>query len=123
VLEEDDGSGWIKIFKQSTETSGLVPASYLRLDKDEDSEDETLIESELSMPVPGTTQTPRSNRYVVALYSYEAQGDDELPLVAGERVELSSGENGGELYGEGWWEGFNSYGKLGIFPSNYVQHL
>jgi hypothetical protein len=63
VLEEDDGSGWIKIFKQTTETSGLVPASYLRLDKDEDSEDETLIEPELSMPVPGTIQVPRSNRY------------------------------------------------------------
>lgn len=63
VLEEDDGSGWIKIFKQSTETSGLVPASYLRLDKDEDSDEETLIEPELSMPVPGTVQTLRSNRY------------------------------------------------------------
>jgi formin-binding protein 1 len=57
------------------------------------------------------------------VYSYDAQGDDELSLVAGERVELSSGENGGEFYGEGWWEGFNSHGKLGIFPSNYVSAM
>lgn len=89
------------------------------------------------MPVPGISQPRRSNRYgephiahiyhfteflsVVALYDYEAQGDDELPLIAGERVELSAGENGGEMYGEGWWEGFNSHGKVGIFPSNYVR--
>jgi len=59
---------------------------------------------------------------VVALYSYDAQGDDELSLIAGERVELSAGERGGESYGEGWWEGFNSHGQLGIFPSNYVRH-
>ncbi|KIM26021.1 hypothetical protein M408DRAFT_330805 [Serendipita vermifera MAFF 305830] len=123
VMEEDDGSGWIKIFKESTETSGLVPASYLKLDKDEDSDDETMVEPNLSMPIPGALPTQRSNRYVVALYDYEAQGDDELPLVAGERVELSGGENGGDRYGEGWWEGFNSHGRLGIFPSNYVQHI
>jgi formin-binding protein 1 len=57
---------------------------------------------------------------VVALYDYEAQGDDELALVIGENYELTSGEHGGEHYGEGWWEGINAQGKQGIFPSNYV---
>jgi formin-binding protein 1 len=57
---------------------------------------------------------------VVALYPYDAQGDDELGLHAGERYELTGGEHGGENYGEGWWEGINSHGQHGIFPSNYV---
>ena len=63
VLEEDDGSGWIKIFKESTETSGLVPASYLRLEKDEDSDEETLVEPKLSMPVPGAAPMRGSHQY------------------------------------------------------------
>jgi formin-binding protein 1 len=137
VLEEDDGSGWIKISKNSTEKSGLVPASYLKLDADEDSEEE--LEPDLAIPVPVTSHVQRSGKFgeyqvpwicevgwlmkiivVVALYPYDAQGDDELGLHAGERYELTSGEHGGENYGEGWWEGINSYGKHGIFPSNYV---
>ncbi|PVG02179.1 hypothetical protein CPB86DRAFT_751530 [Serendipita vermifera] len=122
VLEEDDGSGWVKIFKESTEKSGLVPASYLKLDSDEDSEDEA-VQPELSMPVPSVAQVSRSGKYVVALYDYEAQGDDELALVVGEHYELTSGEHGGEHYGEGWWEGINAHGKQGIFPSNYVQMI
>jgi formin-binding protein 1 len=62
VLEEDDGSGWVKIFKESTEKSGLVPASYLKLDSDEDSDDE-VAQPELSMPVPNVSQVPRSGKY------------------------------------------------------------
>ncbi|CAG8749153.1 16041_t:CDS:2, partial [Acaulospora colombiana] len=112
VLEEDDGSGWIKIFKESTEKSGLVPASYLKLDNDEDSEDE-VVQPDLSMPVPNVTQVSRSGKY----------GDDELALAIGEQYELTSGEHGGEHYGEGWWEGINAHGKQGIFPSNYVSDI
>lgn len=62
-----------------------------------------------------------NHRHLVqAVYSYEAQGDDELALHAGQRYELTGGEGGGENYGEGWWEGIDSHGKHGIFPSNYV---
>jgi hypothetical protein len=60
VLEEDDGSGWIKI-KGSTEKSGLVPASYLKLDTDEDSEEE--LEPDFSIPVPIISHIQRSGRF------------------------------------------------------------
>jgi hypothetical protein len=49
-----------------------------------------------------------------------AQGDDEISVKAGQRIELSTV---GESYGDGWAEGFDSTGKKGIFPSNYVRYL
>lgn len=53
VLEEDDGSGWVKISNDKTGKSGLVPASYLKLDSDEDSADEELGgDGSMAMPVP-----------------------------------------------------------------------
>jgi hypothetical protein len=61
VLEEDDGSGWIKILNSSTDKSGLVPSSYLRLDADEDSEEE--LEPDLAIPVPVTSHVQRSGRF------------------------------------------------------------
>ncbi|KAG8831561.1 hypothetical protein FRC17_002945 [Serendipita sp. 399] len=121
VLEEDDGSGWVKIQRESTGKTGLVPASYLKLDSDEDSDDEEVIPPPMPVPVPITIQ--RSGKYVVAIYPYDAQGDDELALAEGEKYELTGGEHGGERYGEGWWEGISADGRHGIFPSNYVQHI
>jgi hypothetical protein len=76
---------------------------------------------------------------VRALYQYEARGSDELELREGELIELSTGPSGGQNYGEGWWEGkisvqrffgaksevppagYDSSGRKGIFPSNYVR--
>lgn len=58
---------------------------------------------------------------VRALYNYEAQGDDEISLSIGQEIELTAGEMGGTKYGEGWWEGIDDTGRLGIFPSNYVR--
>ncbi|KAF7346569.1 hypothetical protein MSAN_01885000 [Mycena sanguinolenta] len=34
---------------------------------------------------------------------------------------IYAGPNGGQHYGDGWWEGINSTGQKGIFPSNYVE--
>lgn len=55
-----------------------------------------------------------------ALYTYDAQSPEEISLREGELLELSTGPNGGQNYAEGWWEGIDSSGKKGIFPSNYV---
>ncbi|KAJ3994622.1 hypothetical protein F5050DRAFT_1772912 [Lentinula boryana] len=101
VIEHDDGSGWVKVSDGSGD--GLVPASYLE---------------------HGTGQVVNeqgSGQYVKVLYAYEAQGSDELGLKDGELIELSGGLSGGQHYGEGWWEGINSSGHKGIFPSNYVE--
>jgi len=42
---------------------------------------------------------------VRGLYDYPAQGSDELGIGEGEMIELSGGPNGGQNYGDGWWEG------------------
>lgn len=80
------------------------------------------------------------NVTVRAIYSYDAQGDDELSFKEGESIELTSGPTGGRNYGDGWWEGmcllsssiacmyhhptgFSSNGRKGIFPSNYVGYF
>ncbi|KAJ7195463.1 hypothetical protein GGX14DRAFT_676626 [Mycena pura] len=109
VLEPDDGSGWVKV--SDGQNAGLVPATYLEYgDTDADA----------------GHLTDRWNVYnhvhsVRAVYAYVAQGADEIRLDEGELVELTSGPNGGQHYGEGWWEGINSAGQTGIFPSNYVE--
>jgi len=113
VIEEDDGSGWIKVINTRGK-SGLVPASYVQLKEDSG-----------PPPIAASTRpktTVGSGQFVRALYDYEAQGADELALSEGQRIELSAGPAGGQNYGDGWWEGHNpSTGKKGIFPSNYVE--
>ncbi|KAJ7505127.1 hypothetical protein B0H11DRAFT_1976959 [Mycena galericulata] len=104
VLEPDDGSGWVKV--SDGQNSGLVPASY--------------VEYEDAAPSGGASEEG-SGQYVRGVYAYEARGADELGLSEGELVELTSGPNGGQHYGDGWWEGINSSGQKGIFPSNYVE--
>lgn len=42
---------------------------------------------------------------VRAIYAYEAQGPDELGLIEGQTIELTSGSSGGQNSGTGWWEG------------------
>ncbi|KAF7314469.1 hypothetical protein MKEN_00919900 [Mycena kentingensis (nom. inval.)] len=103
VVEPDDGSGWVKV--SDGQNAGLVPASYVEY-----------------MDAAGSSTAPRSEEgsgeFVRALYAYTAQGSDEIGLSEGEMVELSSV---GKQYGDGWWEGINSDGDKGIFPSNYVE--
>lgn len=55
-----------------------------------------------------------------ALYDYDAQGEDELSLVKGQIVEVLS-EDAKISGDEGWWTG-KIGDKVGIFPSNFVDH-
>ncbi|KAF5369126.1 hypothetical protein D9615_010422 [Tricholomella constricta] len=108
VVEPDDGSGWVKV-SDSLGRDGLVPASYLEHDDS----------------VTSISQAPAiqdgSGQYVRAIYPYEAQGQDELGLSEGQTIQLTGGPSGGQHYGNGWWEGLDSKGRKGIFPSNYVE--
>lgn len=110
VLEEDDGSGWVKVADSDGE-KGLVPATYL-----EDASEWPLEKSEPSQQ----NSQQASGIYVRVIYDYRAQEPEELTINEGDFVELSSGTNGGQNYADGWWEGFSTDGKKGIFPSNYV---
>jgi len=96
ILEPDDGSGWVKVADQNG-NSGLVPASYIQT-------------------VQGGSADTNSSERVRAIYSYLAQGPDELSLREGDIIVLS-----GKTAEDGWWEGYDSQGQKGIFPSNYVE--
>ncbi|KAJ7095722.1 hypothetical protein B0H15DRAFT_826828 [Mycena belliarum] len=102
VIEPDDGSGWVKV--SDGRNAGLVPASYV----------------DYAAAAAGASGEG-SGQYVRGVYAYEARGADELGLDEGEMIELTSGPSGGQHYGDGWWEGINSTGQKGIFPSNYVE--
>ncbi|KAJ2926614.1 hypothetical protein H1R20_g10481, partial [Candolleomyces eurysporus] len=96
VVEEDDGSGWVKVMDDGGET-GLVPATYI------EETDAVPAPGPASAPTPGRAQQG-SGEQVRALYPYQAQGADEISLKEGDILELSSGLHGGKNYGEGWWE-------------------
>lgn len=114
ILEEDDGSGWVKV-DDGVGGKGLVPAAYI----------EMIVEQAPTKRVPPTPPPPRgakgSGKFVRGIYDYAAQGPDEMDVQTGQMIELSSGAGGGTSYAEGWWEGVSASGKKGIFPSNYVE--
>ena len=53
---------------------------------------------------------------VVAIYDYEAQGDEELTLRDGDIVNVIAKED------DVWWKG-ELNGKEGMFPKDYVEVL
>ena len=53
---------------------------------------------------------------VIALYDYESQGDQELDLEEGDIITIIGKED------DLWWCGqIKSKGKMGMFPSTYVE--
>lgn len=134
LLEEDDGSGWVKI-ADSKGGKGLVPASYVNLSENGGGAESTPA-STISAPSQGcgvygkpmkdmTRFDPVAEKHaqVRVIYTYDSQGSDELSLHEGDTIELSAGPTGGQNYADGWWEGINTSGLKGIFPSNYVSYF
>ncbi|KAI9465047.1 hypothetical protein BJY52DRAFT_1184087 [Lactarius psammicola] len=107
VVEEDDGSGWVKVVDEGG-GRGLVPASYIE------------AAGTTPAPISGAGHSIGSGQFVRGLYDYQSQGPDELDVSEGARIELTSGASGGRNYADGWWEGIDALGRKGIFPSNYV---
>ncbi|KZP33431.1 hypothetical protein FIBSPDRAFT_810692 [Athelia psychrophila] len=110
VLEDDDGSGWVKVADDHG-GKGLVPASYI----------ETTNAGDDARPAAQSQSLKPQKTYVRGVYAYQAQGSDELAVSEGEMIELTDGPTGGQNYADGWWEGISTRGKKGIFPSNYVE--
>ncbi|KAI0461416.1 hypothetical protein LJB42_001085 [Komagataella kurtzmanii] len=103
---DTDGSGWTEITKSSGE-KGLVPTSYI----------ETL-ESKASKipPKVAPRRGAKKVQYLEALFDYEAAGDDELTIHAGDKIELITDDS------DGWTEG-KLNNVAGLFPSSYVKKL
>lgn len=62
----------------------------------------------------GYYAAPKAAGKVVVIYDYEAQGEQELELAEGDIVTIVARED------DVWWCG-QSKGKMGMFPSNYVE--
>ncbi|THH27874.1 hypothetical protein EUX98_g6316 [Antrodiella citrinella] len=125
VLEEDDGSGWIKV-ADATGGSGLVPASYI-----EAIDEPASVQPLQPLPTINRASKPQmgpKKNYGIpdpilspSWVSYEHTKLTTFFFLQGEQIELTSGPSGGQSYSDDWWEGIDSSGKKGIFPSNYVR--
>jgi hypothetical protein len=77
-------------------------------------------QSSIMSPVsPSSPEAPRatvSGLRAKVLYSYRAEEQEEICLIQDEII-----TNIIKLVEDGWWEGTNSDGERGLFPSNYVQ--
>ncbi|CAG8446466.1 11175_t:CDS:10 [Scutellospora calospora] len=56
---------------------------------------------------------------VYAIHPFEAENDDEVPFEFGEPIIVLEKD---ELYGDGWWQGKNIHGKVGLFPMNHTSY-
>ncbi|GAA5964762.1 hypothetical protein JCM3765_002546 [Sporobolomyces pararoseus] len=57
--------------------------------------------------------------YVWALHAFEAENDDELAFEAGERIVVLERD---DQYGDGWYQGRNPRGEVGLFPQSYTSN-
>ncbi|RKP33401.1 hypothetical protein BJ085DRAFT_27605, partial [Dimargaris cristalligena] len=54
----------------------------------------------------------------IALHDFEADHDDEISFAVGEQVVVLEQD---DLYNDGWWQGRNEQGHVGLFPVNFTQ--
>ncbi|KAF9430941.1 polar growth protein [Podila epigama] len=54
---------------------------------------------------------------VYAIHNFEAEAEDEISFHIGEPIVVVQKD---ELYQDGWWEGRNVRGEIGLFPMNYT---
>jgi hypothetical protein len=65
-------------------------------------------------PPPPVSGGKKGSKKAKVLHEYESKNVDELTLEVGQIIEILKQEE------EGWWEG-NLNGKIGMFPSNFVE--
>ncbi|GAA5979446.1 hypothetical protein JCM10908_002927 [Rhodotorula pacifica] len=54
---------------------------------------------------------------VYALHTFEAENEDELTFEAGERIIVLERD---DQYSDGWYQGRNERGEIGLFPQSYT---
>ncbi|KAG9317765.1 hypothetical protein JVU11DRAFT_1983 [Chiua virens] len=55
--------------------------------------------------------------YVYALHNFMPEHEDEIPFEAGQPIEVVEKD---DQYNDGWWQGRNVAGKVGLFPQSYT---
>jgi len=69
----------------------------------------------VSKSVPAAPTPASSLRVAVAMYDHKTNEPGELEFKKGDRITVL------KMDPSGWWEGRHTNGRVGIFPSNYVQ--
>lgn len=57
---------------------------------------------------------------VYAIHNFDASVEDEISLEAGEAILVIEKD---DLYNDGWWQGKNSRGEIGLFPMNFISSV
>ncbi|KIK95325.1 hypothetical protein PAXRUDRAFT_827121 [Paxillus rubicundulus Ve08.2h10] len=55
--------------------------------------------------------------YVYALHDFLPEHEDEITFLAGQPIEVIERD---DQYNDGWWQGRNVTGKIGLFPQSYT---
>ncbi|KAI5953164.1 BZZ1 [Candida jiufengensis] len=115
VIELDDGSGWTLV--KSVQGQGLVPTSYIEISHAPTTSTTTTPKKQ-APPTVAPKRGARRVQYLEALYDYQADGEDELSIHAGDRIILVQDDT----EGNGWTEG-ELNGEKGMFPTSYVKRI
>ncbi|ALC46106.1 cindr, partial [Drosophila busckii] len=110
--------GWWQGTLKGTSLSGMFPDNFVRVLEPNSSNNSNSNgnHSDDNAAVQFREKSATSNRRCKVIYSYTQVNDDELTLAVGDVIELL-----GEVE-EGWWRG-RLRSKVGVFPSNFVQHI
>ncbi|XP_064549482.1 pneumococcal serine-rich repeat protein [Drosophila montana] len=104
--------GWWQGTLKATGVTGMFPDNFVRVLEPSSNGNH----SDDSAVVQLREKSATSNRRCKVIYSYTQVNDDELTLAVGDVIEFL-----GEVE-EGWWRG-RLRSKVGVFPSNFVQHI
>ncbi|KAM8706289.1 hypothetical protein ACLKA7_010550 [Drosophila subpalustris] len=104
--------GWWQGTLKASGITGMFPDNFVRILEPNSNGNH----SDDSAVVQLREKSATSNRRCKVIYSYTQVNDDELTLAVGDVIEFL-----GEVE-EGWWRG-RLRSKVGVFPSNFVQHI
>ncbi|KAH8313231.1 hypothetical protein KR067_002417, partial [Drosophila pandora] len=113
--------GWWQGTLKATGATGMFPDNFVRLldagiSSNGNGNGSGGDHSDEGTGVQLRDKAATSNRRCKVIYSYTQVNDDELTLAVGDVIEFL-----GEVE-EGWWRG-RLRTKVGVFPSNFVQHI
>ncbi|XP_017101078.2 E3 ubiquitin-protein ligase SH3RF1 isoform X1 [Drosophila bipectinata] len=113
--------GWWQGTLKATGTTGMFPDNFVRvldasIASNGNGNGSGGDHSDEGTGVQLRDKAATSNRRCKVIYSYTQVNDDELTLAVGDVIEFL-----GEVE-EGWWRG-RLRTKVGVFPSNFVQHI
>jgi actin cytoskeleton-regulatory complex protein SLA1 len=101
-----------KLQKKPGASVHFSPASPVVIPPRESSEDEEHEEHE---PEVNGYEPAEDSQAAIALYDFDADGDDELSVKAGEELVIL------ERDGDEWWKCRNAHGGEGVVPASYLE--